>query len=454
MMLKLSAVKKNLLANFFGVGVQLFTQILLIPLFLIFWDINTYGDWIILTAISSFFAMSDIGLNSVTINRFVIKHTEGNIDECRSLLTNNYLLILTLFLFSIVGTLVYVRFFDISENLGLHIVTRDVASAVFILLICHIFLGMASAVLDAIYRTSSLNHKAVYIGNVVRLLEGLILVFSLIFQLQLIAMVLLYLVPRLISFFYKAIDTKKIFDYSFHFKNADWPLFKKVLGPSLTFMSFPIGNAIIFQGFSLVVNNYFGAQILVLYNTTRTLSSFVTQLLGAVLQAVWPEFSVAYGKKDYQRMRELHRKAFAVATTAALIISVLLLIFGNFIYTIWTQGKVLFDFSLMLAFLIVLIFRNIWSTSSVVLMATNKHSLLGILYVICAILSIGLSILLTKYYNSLTIVVYCLLLLELVLSFFAVKKGLEITKDHWCSLFSSFKWLFMDNIVLLKRKSI
>ena len=153
-------------------------------------------------------------------------------------------------------------------------------------------------------------------------------------------------------------------------------------------------------------------------------------------------------------MRELHRKAFVVATTAAIGISIFLLVFGNLIYTIWTQGKVPFDFFLMLAFLIVLIFRNIWSASSVVLMATNKHSTLGILYVVCAILSIGLSILLANYFNSLIIVVYCLLLLELVLSFFAVKKGLEITKDHWRSLFSSFKSLFMDNNFLFKRKSV
>lgn len=454
MKMKISSVKKNLLANFFGIGVQLFTQIALIPLFLIFWDINTYSDWIILTAISSFFAMSDIGLNSVTINRFVIKHTEGNLVECRSLLTNNYLLILTVFLFSILGSLVYVYFVDISKNLGLHIVTRETASTIFILLICHIFLGMASAVLDAIYRASSLNHKAVYIGNGVRLLEGLILMLSLIFHLPLITMVLLYLIPRLISFFYKIIDTKKIFPYYFNLESADWLLFKKVLVPSLTFMSFPIGNALIFQGLSLVVNKFFGAEMLVLYNTTRTLTSFLTQILGAILQAVWPEFSIAYGKKDYERMRELHRKAFVVATTAAIGISVFLLVFGNLIYMIWTQGKVPFDFFLMLAFLIVLIFRNIWSTSSVVLMATNKHSTLGILYVICAFLSIGLSILLANYFNSLIIVVYCLLLLELVLSFFAVKKGLEITKDNWHSLFFSFKSVLIDNNYLFKRKSI
>ena len=313
---------------------------------------------------------------------------------------------------------------------------------------------MASAVLDAIYRACSLNHKAVYIGNTVRLLEGLILMLSLIFQIPLITMVFLYFIPRLISFLYKVINTKKIFDYSFNFDSADWTLFMKVLFPSLTFMSFPLGNALIFQGFSLVVNKYFGAEILVLYNTTRTLTSFLTQLLGTILHSVWPEFSIAYGKKDYARMRELHRKAFVVATTAALVISIFLLIFGNHIYTIWTQGKVAFDFYLMFAFLIVLIFRNIWSTSSVALMATNTHSKIGILYVFCSILSIGLSIAFANYFNSIILIAYCLLLIELGLSYFALKNGLEITKDTWRGLFSSFKYIFDDYRNLFNQKFI
>ena len=219
-------------------------------------------------------------------------------------------------------------------------------------------------------------------------------------------------------------------------------------------MSFPLGNALIFQGFSLVVNKYFGAEILVLYNTTRTLTSFLTQLLGTILHSVWPEFSIAYGKKDYARMRELHRKAFVVATTAALVISIFLLIFGNHIYTIWTQGKVAFDFYLMLAFLIVLIFRNIWSTSSVALMATNTHSKIGILYVFCSILSIGLSIAFANYFNSIILIAYCLLLIELGLSYFALKNGLEITKDTWRGLFSSFKYIFDDYRNLFNQKFI
>lgn len=452
MIFKLSAVKKNLIANFFGIGVQLFMQIILIPLYLIFWNIETYSDWIILTAISSFFAMSDIGLNSVTINQFVIQHGEGDRKECRSLLSNNFLMIGIVFSVVMVGASCYVYFVDISKNLGLHAVSRQTATFVFLLLILHIFIGMASGVLDAIYRAVSLNYKGVYIGNLVRLSEGLIIMTSLILHVSMISMVILYLLPRIFSFVFKFFDTQKHFDYSFNLNDTNGKLLKKVLFPSLTFMSFPLGNALIFQGFSLIVNKYFGANILVLYNTTRTLTSFLTQVLGAILQAVWPEFSIAFGKQDFKRMRELHRKAFVVTTTIALLISIFLLIFGNYIYAIWTQGKVKFDFSLMLAFLIVLIFRNIWSTSSVALMATNKHSKMGVYYVFFSILSIGLAMISATYFKSLSLNVYCLLIVELSLCIYALKSALKLTKDSFGDLLTSYKYILSEYYELYKKQ--
>jgi O-antigen/teichoic acid export membrane protein len=383
-----------------------------------------------------------------------MQYATGDLKECRSLLTNNYLLILIIFAVALLGSSLYVYFVDISKSLGLHSVSRQSASIIFLLLISHIFFGMTTAVLDAIYRAVSLNHMAVYIGNFVRLSEGLIIIISLIIKLSLPTMVLLYLLPRLISFVFKLIDTKKHFDYTFQFKNANWRLFKKVLHPSLTFMSFPMGNALTLQGFSLIVNKYFGADILVLYNTTRTLTSFLTQMLGAILQAVWPEFSIAYGKNDIQRMRELHQRSFVLVTSAALLISVFLLIFGNDIYSLWTQEKIEFNFSLMLAFLITLIFRNIWSTSSVALMATNKHSRLGIMYVLFSISSIGLAIIVAEYFPSIIANVYCLLIIEIGLCIYTLKRALELTGDNFGNLFFAFRYIFNDYKHLFKKKFI
>jgi len=176
---QLSAVKKNLLANFFGIGVQLLTQIALVPIFLIFWKVEVYSDWLVISAITSFFAVTDIGLNSVTINRFVIKYAEDNFTECRSLLTNNLLLIIGVFLLSMAGSVFFIFTFDLNKVLHLHQLSSETAIWIFVLLIIHVFLGMASALFDAIYRAVHLNFRAVYIANLVRLLEGVVIVGSL-----------------------------------------------------------------------------------------------------------------------------------------------------------------------------------------------------------------------------------------------------------------------------------
>lgn len=439
---KLSAIKKNLVANFFGITVQLFTQIALVPLFLIYWDVDKYGDWILITAITSFFAMADVGLSSVTINQFVIKHAEGDLKTCKSLLTNNYILTFIVFILSVLLSVIYLFNFDITTSLGLRIISRATANILILLFILHVFLGIFGNVLDSIYRAHSLNHKAIYIGNIVRLLEGMILVLGLVFSFDLINLTFLYLLPRFLSLIYKILDSKKIYVYRFSLSDTNWILFKSVITPSLTFLAFPLGNAIIFQGLSIVVNKYFGTQALVLYNTTRTLTNFVTQILGAFLQAIWPDFSIAFGHKNFKRMRKLHRKAFVISCSSAILMSLFIVLFGRIIYTVWTQGRVTFDLHLLIAFLVVLIARNIWSTSSVILMATNKHSSIGVFYVIFASISMLLSAFFAAEFNSLILVVYSILLMELVLSFFAINKALAITKDNWQQFIFSFRHMY------------
>jgi hypothetical protein len=151
-------------------------------------------------------------------------------------------------------------------------------------------------------------------------------------------------------------------------------------------------------------------------------------------------------------MRELHQKAFVLATSAALLISIFLLIFGNYIFSLWTREKVEFSFSLMLAFLITLIFRNIWSTSGVALMATNKHSKMGLMYVLFSTVSIFVAIVLTKYFPSILLNVYCLLIIEISLCLYTVKTALVLTDDTFGNLFSSYKGIFISYKELFKGK--
>ncbi len=434
-----SAIQKNIIAFLFGIVVQLVNQILLVPLYLNYWGVNLYSDWIVLSAISSFFAMSNLGINSVTANQFAMDYSEdkNNLLRCRTLLTNNYLIVIIAAIFASTISLIYISVFNIVDNLGLHEIDRFKASLIFVLLIVKVFMGMYTSVLYAIYRAFSIYHKAVYQVTVCRLLESLIILVCLLLHIDILTMVILFLVPQILVFIYTRIDTYKIFKYNFKYSERNTTLLKSMLKPSLTFMAFPMGNAIVYQGFTLIINKFFGANTVVLFNTTRALCNFIKQILQTVQNSVWPEYSVAYGKQDKERMRYLHRKAFATTTFISIIIGIFLLIFGPNIYELWTNGKIQFSYPLMISFLVVIYADTLWNTSSVCLIATNKHSETGLRYVFMACLSIILAAIIGSFSTSLPLIQYCQLIIHVPLAYYTVKKGLELTGDNLSSFLSA-----------------
>ena len=88
-----SPIKRNIIANLFGIGVNLLNQIVLVPFYIIYWGNDLYGDWIVLSALTAFFGMSDIGLNSVIQNRFSIKYAQNSFKECSSLLVHTIVIV-------------------------------------------------------------------------------------------------------------------------------------------------------------------------------------------------------------------------------------------------------------------------------------------------------------------------------------------------------------------------
>ena len=217
--------------------------------------------------------------------------------------------------------------------------------------------------------------------------------------------------------------------------NADMPLFKSILLPSLSFMSFPLGNAIILQGYTLVVNSYFGADSVVLYNTTRTLCNFVKTFLGTLQNAVWPEYSIAYGNRNFNLMRHLHRKILKMSVFLSLIIGVSLLLLGPIIFKVWTQNTIVFNYSLMTTYIVVLFVESFWTSSSVTLMATNSHTKLGIVYILASLFSMSMALFAAMVEMPLWIIASTLIILHSIVACFSIKEGLKLTNDSLKKVF-------------------
>ena len=169
-------IRRTWIANLFGVGVNLLNQIVLVPFYILYWGNDLYCDWIVLSALTAFFSMSDIGLNTVIQNRFSIKLAENNTKECDALLADNFVIITIIFGIIWGGAVCYVNLFDLSKQMNINVLSRWEANFIFLMLLIHIFLKMYSGVVNAIYRATHHASRAVYFDQIGMLL---VVIFSL-----------------------------------------------------------------------------------------------------------------------------------------------------------------------------------------------------------------------------------------------------------------------------------
>lgn len=315
-----SPIRKNIVANLFGIGVNLLNQIVLVPFYIIYWGNDLYSDWIVISALTAFFSMSDIGLNSVIQNRFSIKYAQNEMQECNLLLANNFFVVSFIGAICLLLGIGYVSIFDISQNIGLTTLSRLEGSIIFLMLLCQVFIQMFSGIENAIYRAKHKANIAVYYDQIAKLLIVLITFICLLLGVSLAVMSILICVPNLFLLFIKHMNARKLYNFSFSVKLLDWSLLREVIRPSVMFLSFPLANAIILQGFTLIINKFFNADSVVLYNTTRTMCNFIKSFLNTIFFSVWPEFSIAYGKNDRRKMNDLVRKAVKFSISIALLI--------------------------------------------------------------------------------------------------------------------------------------
>jgi len=366
---------------------------------------------------------------------------------CKKLLTNNFIIILLIAAASIIMSILYVSFRNISTDFNLSVTDRLTASFVFVILITSIFLGMISGIINGIYRAFSKTHISIMIDNISRLFEVLILLLGIILKFDLKWIVTLYLFPRIIFTFVKHIKIYKYFPYRIQWGLFDFLMIKKLFIPSISFMSFPLGNAVILQGFSIVINKYLGSYPLVLFNTTRTIINFIKSNMGLINNSIWPELTNAFGRNDFNTVKKLHRYSVAISIMLTLTIALVLTFWGESIYLFWTKGKVGYDKILMMLFLLSMITGSTWYTSSVVLAATNNHVGYSRLYLITSVIAILLCFIIIKLTNVVSYIPLSLLSMDIVLLLYVFRRSLFVSKDTFQDFVSGIS---ICNIIIKK----
>lgn len=397
-------------ANSFGMALTIGIQLVSLPIFLHYWNTSTYGVWLMLSAIPAYLSMADVGMVSAAGNKMTIAVARGDLKEANKIFQSALKFMTMVCSFIAFIALIAILFSPKSllSNLDLRLALLALCFGVLIAL----FDGLSQTIFKATQRYAI----GTTLGNFVRLAEWAGYMIGL-------ASIGTFTAVALCGFFARLVGTIIVTQLSKHgnhgihwgMRHADNDEIRAMIKPAMSFMAFPLANALSFQGITLLVGAIFGPITVTLFSTYRTIARTAVQITAIFSHALWPEFSRLFGESASSAIQHVFNRSAVFGTLQAFALSLLLYFVSPWLLKLWTQGEIEFIPKLMLLMLLYAAVSGAWHIPKILLMATNQHIDLAYWAVIAAVFSVFLAWGLS-YRLNLDGIVVAMLLSELLIA--------------------------------------
>jgi len=400
-------------ANMSGQAITIFIQLASVPIFLSYWSLETYGQWLMLTALPTYFALSDFGFLTVIVNRMTIFSGEKNTAKVKSLFHSAIFLCLVINTFALLAVIATVFVVDVGVLSNLD------NKLALILLVNTAVLSLSSRLIDAVFRSQEEYALGVHILNAIRLFEWCLLIAGLITWGSFFAAAACLFLGRVIGLYFSIFFAQYRHRYlTWSIKKASKTEIEELIKPALAFMSFPVSNAMLFQGMTLIIGTIFGPAYLVMFNTYRTVSRIIVQGVNVIASSVGPELSRQFGEGNFSAVNIIHNKGRKFTIALATISCCFLMMFGQELLYFWLGDKLEYNHIIFLGFVLAAFLNAIWYMEMVYLTSLNRHGEIAKKYLLTSIFIVFVLFVVGESVGGIAPV--------LLLSFF------EIIIGYWC----------------------
>jgi O-antigen/teichoic acid export membrane protein len=336
-MRKMAGVKHNLTANLYGTSIAVVGQIILVPFFLRYWGQTYYGQWLVLSAVPAYLALSDIGISNALGNEFSIAVERGEGPRARNLLGAVWrfqtwfslgLVLLMALALAVLPMQDWLRCATLQP--------RDFTTILF-LLTAYSLLPLQIASFSGVYRAAEAYPEYLLIQGHMRLLEVVGTAVVLWAHGTMVGLATLLVFLRLLWLSILAVRSNHLLPTMvFSWSAGSWADFRTLLPAGAGFFAFPVGNALINQGVTLVVNTSGGPGAVVVLSVCRQVGRAFLQVSSILFTSLHPELTTAYARNDLKRMRQLQSGAVGLTVLVGAVFSVGAFFLGGTVIHLWT----------------------------------------------------------------------------------------------------------------------
>lgn len=408
-----TSLGKSLSANFLNQLSSVLIQIVGVPILISSLGVAQYGEYLALSALPTFLFFADLGLGVSLSNQMTIFYSAG-----KRKLTQWYANSLVVFTIALVSVLMLVGllFFlvDVRQLFNFHTYSNRYYQSVFYILLLIALLYNISGMIAFFLRAVGENAMGVKLSLIHRVVATIafwvaaVVTKNMLYSAAASLIASLILIFLFFSYYHKNYAHRLLIKISTGSKK----LLLKSVKPGLAYLLFPVGNSILNQGVLLIISRAIGAPAVVLFSTVRTLTNVSRQMTGLVNNSVWPELSIAYGARNFIRLKKLITRTIQFSVGSGLIVMVSLWVIGPFIFQAWVGAKLQFNYKFFFLMAIPAFFYAIWSSATVLPFALNKFEVPGVIFLAINLFAI-LSVIVFSHFSKLTLDVIAIVLISI-----------------------------------------
>jgi O-antigen/teichoic acid export membrane protein len=362
-------------ANFLGQLINLAARILLVPLFLLAWGVDLYGEWLLLSSMVAYLSLTDLGAQNYVANRLTQAFASQDIPLfCRILHTGlAFFIILPTAVFSLFLAIIYL--YPPASLLKVSLTGPTTVFGVLAIMALQFAVSLPEGLLIRVYQAVGLLPRGVMLANLMQALVIILVAAGLLLKFGILGIALLQFLPFVIVLGIALYDLNKRFPHFgiFSWREAEFALGLTFIKPSLHFLLIQLSQVFTIQGMVLIVGIILGPVQVVVFATMRTIVNLIRSFFDQLVHAAWPELTRLDSQQEADKFLALFRGVLRSTLFAAMVFITVFHFYGGTIYQIWLRKTVAYDPTVMDLFLLYMAQWIFWLTLSYPLVTTNRH---------------------------------------------------------------------------------
>ena len=412
-------VKKNIIASLMVKGLSIVVSLLLVPLTLGYVSSELYGIWLTLSSIMLWLNFFDVGFTLGLKNKLAEAIALGQWERGKALVSTTYFMMVVIFvplcliLEILIPTVNWASFLNVDPSYN-----PDIQRAMYILSACfcmQMIVNVLIAVVAA-YQKVALSSAFPVIGQILSLIAIFILTKCCppsLFVLSMAISVMPIIVVVIASFILFSSRFKQV-SPSIH--AFDRIYIKDLFGLGIKFFIIQIQVVILFQTTNILISNLSGPNDVTAYNIAYKYIGVGMMVFNIILAPLWPAFTDAYTRKDYEWMNSIYakmKKLWGLVTIAI----VCMVASSPIVYRLWIGEKAEIPFLMTMIVGIYIILHSWDSMQAILINGIGCVKLQTYVTLIGIIFHIPLSFMIGKYIGAYGVIISMIIITSIYIIF-------------------------------------